>query len=385
MPKCKETPGIIKAACNYLMKNARITIILMLAFVMRMAYLERPFLGIDEGHTTSVLVQSWSGLITNVYYEYSPPLYYLLAKTVLLLSQDMFFVRLISVISGVLLVLFSYLLIKRIANENTGLICALLVTTNPLLIGYSQHLRNYMFLLFLFIASLYFLKLYLEEKKNKHLLTTIFVNVLLVFTHYHAVIMIFSVTVFLLLYRFRLKKELVLKKAFLLAAVPAVFFLVNVPMVIASIQRASTDSWINSVGIIDLGYLFYKYFVAANISLVNSNNMLLFAVLPLSLALFLFGTWKMWNEKKILYLFMAIFPIILCFALAQLVPFFFHYRYLVYTLPMMLGVIAFGINQIKNTYLKTVILSLLLLTWIWITFIYYGITSTQDWGLLFGL
>ncbi len=385
MAKSKETLGILNGSYKQVKKNARILSILMLAFVMRMAYLERPFLGTDEGHTTYVLAQSWSGLIENVYYEYSPPLYYMLAKTVLLLSQDLFFVRLISVISGVLLVLFSYLLFRRIANENTGLICALLVAANPLLIAYSQHMRNYMLLLFLFIASLYFLRCYLEEEKNKYLFACTFMNVLLVFTHYHALIMLFSVTLLLLIYRFWLKKALVLKKALAVVAVPLVLFLVNVPMLISSMQRAATDSWLNSTGIIDAGYLFYKYFVGANIHLLSGNNLLLFAVFPLSIALFAFGAWKLWNEKKILAIFLALFPAIFCFGGAQLFPFFFHYRYLVYTLPVMLGIMAFGINQIKNTYLKAVAITLLLAMWIWITFIYYGVTGLPNWGTLFGL
>ena len=137
-------------------------------------------------------------------------------------------------------------------------------------------------------------------------------------------------------------------------------------------QRAATDSWLNSTGIIDAGYLFYKYFVGANIHLLSGNNLLLFAVFPLSIALFAFGAWKLWNEKKILAIFLALFPAIFCFGGAQLFPFFFHYRYLVYTLPVMLGIMAFGINQIKNTYLKAVAITLLLAMWIWITFIYYG-------------
>ena len=87
----------------------------------------------------------------------SGPLFSILVHFLLSLGRLEVMARLMSFFSGVLAVVVTYLLGKKMASRTTGLCAALFVASSHLLIFYSQNSRPYALLTFLFLLSTYFL------------------------------------------------------------------------------------------------------------------------------------------------------------------------------------------------------------------------------------
>src|SRR3990167_6716122 len=76
--------------------------------------------------------------------DFHPPLYHVILKVfILIFGNSEFFLRLPSVLFGTMTVFVTYLIGKSLFDVRTGLIGALLLSTSPLGIYYSQEARMY--------------------------------------------------------------------------------------------------------------------------------------------------------------------------------------------------------------------------------------------------
>ncbi len=96
-----------------------------------------------------------------------PPLYYWLLKIwSLLFGNSELALRSMSVLFGVVAIVFGYLLVKRLFNQNTAKLSLLFMVLSPMLIRYSQEMRMYTMVVAIALAATYILTIAVESKKR---------------------------------------------------------------------------------------------------------------------------------------------------------------------------------------------------------------------------
>jgi len=275
-----------------------------------------------------------------------------------------------------------YLIAKNLFNKKCVLIAGLLASLNPMLIAYSQHLRNYSLLIFLFLAALYFFILYIKENKKIFLALTIVFNSLMVYTHYQGVIAVSTFFFFITAEKFLWKNKINMKESLTAILVPALLF---VPMGLIALSNIKTvATTFGNASLENFFYIFYKYFVGLNIGYLIKENFILLLAFPFCIILLGIGIIKMHKENKLILSFIGI-PILASFLVSMIFPHFFHFRYLVYVLPLMLVAISFAIDKIENRIFKGALILSIALLWLFTVFSYYSLTIVENWGIFFGL
>jgi mannosyltransferase len=131
--------------------RAYLILVLLLAALLRLAFLSREGFWFDEFYTVKQSAMSVPALLTDLAHsDVHPPLHHLLLLVIhRFFGVSEFLFRLPSVIFGVLSVLLAYSLGRLLFNRQAGLLAALLLAVNPFAINYSQEARAYSLLLFL--------------------------------------------------------------------------------------------------------------------------------------------------------------------------------------------------------------------------------------------
>jgi mannosyltransferase len=132
--------------------------ILLLASFLRFYRLDAQSFWNDEGNSARIAERPLDLILEGAAGDIHPPGYYLLLHGWrALFGQNEFALRSLSVVAGVALVAFTYLLGRRLFGKSTGLIAAFLGAISPLAIYYSQEARMYALLAALSAASTYLL------------------------------------------------------------------------------------------------------------------------------------------------------------------------------------------------------------------------------------
>lgn len=152
-----------------------------------------------------------------------PKLYYLILRFWMKLGDGEFFLRVISVLFGLLVIPSAYFLGKEIYNTRVGLLAAFAVAVSPLHLLYDRELRMYSLFTFLSTTSLYFFLQSLRGNKRYSWVMYTLVTTLNLYTHYHSFLLIFAQWVYVLL---KLKEYRGLVPRLITAnAVSGIFFL----------------------------------------------------------------------------------------------------------------------------------------------------------------
>jgi 4-amino-4-deoxy-L-arabinose transferase-like glycosyltransferase len=134
--------------------RALILAILLLALALRCYRLDAQSFWNDEGNSARIAERSLHLILEGARGDIHPPGYYLLLYYWrALVGQSEFALRALSVVAGLILVLFTYLLGRRLFGAVTGLTAALLGAVSPFAIYYSQEARMYALLAALSAAS----------------------------------------------------------------------------------------------------------------------------------------------------------------------------------------------------------------------------------------
>lgn len=135
-----------------------IHIILAMATLLRLYKLDASSLWLDEIGQVAVASQPAAHLLPGIAsHQGAAPLDYLATRVVLFFSQSDFALRLPAVLWGILSVFLIYRLGKDLTNERVGLLAAFLLAISPFHVRYSRELRFYSLFVFLAVLTTYLL------------------------------------------------------------------------------------------------------------------------------------------------------------------------------------------------------------------------------------
>ena len=176
--------------------------ILLLAFVLRIAYLDGQSLWWDEAFSVTVGSMDLRSLMTTALDDrVHPPLYYLILHFWLPLARSEFVVRAPSAFLGVLGVASIFPMAALVGGKRLGLISAFALAISPLHIWYSQETRMYSLIVFLtLLANYFFGRLLRRDQPINRLGYSIFI-LLAMHTHYLTLFVILAQGTYLILLR----------------------------------------------------------------------------------------------------------------------------------------------------------------------------------------
>lgn len=325
-----------------------IYIILVLGLIIRLISLNQS-LWLDEGINV-LATQKFSllGMITEyAKADFHPPgFFFILWIWTHIFGTGEVFVRLPSVIFGVLTIYVIYLIGKKIHSETLGIVSALILTTNPLHIYYSQEARMYA-LATLAVLINFYLFIKLIKKENLSVFIMVISNLSILFSDYVAYFAFFSQLLFLLVNR---DKQIIKFwfKAILISLLASIWWIpiFITQLNIGSVASANLPTWKFVVGGFDIKStaLTLIKFIIGRISL--ANKLLYYSILlPICLffLLLLFkGTVSLKGKFSKLLIIWLITPIVLVTIVSFWIPIFSYFR-LLFILPAFIILAALGI------------------------------------------
>lgn len=233
---------------NWFKNNKTLTIIVIIASFLRLYHLDFQSIWLDELLTMNEISPKLSFKEASdiiLFQEGTPRFYFFFVKVFnSLFGYSVYNARLVSVLFGLLSVIFINKLGKKLFNPNVGLFSSVFLAFNLFLIDYSQEARTYSMLVFFVILGFYYMISFINERNYKNAIL-LGVSVGLI-TNAHPFGLINVATIYLiLLYVLFTEKESkvdLFKKIFLSGLV---FILIFIP-VIPTILRVSefTSFWI---------------------------------------------------------------------------------------------------------------------------------------------
>lgn len=342
-----------------------ILIILLVAVVLRFINLNQS-LWLDEGiNVLAVKEYSLINLIT-IYSlaDFHPPGY-----SILLWFWTRFFgfseiaARTPSLIFGVLTVYIAYLIGNKIKSKKFGLIFAMLLAVNPLLIYYSQEARMYSFAAF--AVSLSFLAFLKFLKQDKFSPLFYFFSLFLVLSSDYLAYFIVASQAVLAIFN---KKLGILKNWFIVLFFALISWSWWVPFFIKQLSvgsEASTniEGWRTVVGGIGFKPLALTYikFIIGKISI--DNNLIYGAVfLPIGLIFGYLIIKAIKEDFKISKLFLAwlLTPLLIGTVISFVIPVYSYFR-LLFIVPAFLALVALGIYHHQKNLFKTFVTIVILI------------------------
>lgn len=367
-----------------------IGIILGLGLILRCINLNQS-LWLDEA-INILATQKFSllGMITEyAKSDFHPPLFFIILwGWTKVFGTGEIFVRIPSILFGLLTIYIIYVIGAKLHSRKLGLISALLLATNPLHIYYSQEAR--MYALACFAVSLnFFLFAKIIKNEKVSLLVLVLGNLIVLTSDYVAYLIFPAQLIFLILNKQSKAFSIWVKGFFAASIIWTVWIGVLLDQLKIGFQTsANLPAWKTVVGGFDIKAvpLTFIKFIIGRISLDNKLTYLSI-IAPICLFFILLiikGLKGTQNLFKNLLLSWLLIPIALASVFSLVIPIFSYFR-LLFTLPPFLILVSLGVFSFKHR-LKYLILGLILFTQITSSLIYLFNTKYQreDWKGLVG-
>ena len=361
-----------------------IYIILLITFILRIVVINQS-LWLDEAiGAIAVKKFSYIRILTDfIKSDNHPPLYYLILKA----WTDVFgfsevSIRLPSVLFGVGSVLFTFLIAKKI-NLKFPETPAMFLAFSQFHIYYSQEARMYSAACFFSTIAIYFFIRILDQR-NSNLKNWILFSLAittLIFTDYAP---IFLLPIFWIIV-FKKKKDIKFWKNFVFAHIP--IFILGffwIPTFFYQVGRGSwliqtLPKWKTVAGGANLKQLVLVWmkFVFGRITLANKllyYSSVLLASFPVLVSLV--NSFKKRNKNTFTIWMWFVIPIVLGFLTSFIFPAFIYFRFL-YVVPAFYLLIAWGIENFRDSKIKTLLTLAVLIPNILSWFIYISDASQQ--------
>lgn len=158
---------------------------------IQLSFISKASIWHDEGYTMGLATQSLSQIISRTARDVHPPLYYLLLHFWLgLFGTSELAARSFSVLAILLIIVISWLLIKRLFGAGSARLAVLLLAIAPFLIRYGQEARMYTWVALFIVLATYLLVVALDRSSRKHLYLYGVVMALALYTHYYSVLFV---------------------------------------------------------------------------------------------------------------------------------------------------------------------------------------------------
>ena len=346
--------------------------IVLLGFVLRFFDLGRESLWLDEAVTYyNTNSTSIGDVWTAAYNDRSPPLHFIALWGVRLLGSSESWLRFPSACAGVVTIIVIFFFAREIANENVGLISALLLAVSPYHISYSQEARFYAFAV-LFIAFAYYA--FFKACKSRQWYDWTFFGVACAAAFYSHFYTSFAIiTLFIGYFIIRVKEFDFSKWSGKIGSINAIIpndfklfifggtvaFLLVIPIIGSFLHQnqyflTRSFNW---------GLSFWSIPFATISAFSFSNEIIAFLFIVLMIA----GLWMTWRSNKystIVMGFCLFIPVIISMYLSSSIPF--NVRYHMYLITIFLVIVGIGIerlavflNKKKGVYVALVIIILL--------------------------
>ena len=140
--------------------------IFLLAVLLRLLYIPIRGIWYDDAFSILLSKQSLPEIFSGTAADTMPPLYYLLLHFWMLISNDIAWIRCINILLNLLLMIYVFLFVKKIASKEAGYISIFLISISPFLIYHAQEVRMYMVLALCQFAYLYYFVSWTQEKRS---------------------------------------------------------------------------------------------------------------------------------------------------------------------------------------------------------------------------
>jgi mannosyltransferase len=331
-------------------------LILLLAFLLRFAYLDAQSLWWDEAFSVTISSMDLPPLLEAVLADrVHPPLYYLVLRAWLSLGQGEFVVRSLSAFLGVLGVASLFPMGALVGDRRLGAASAFALAISPMHIWYSQETRMYSLLVFLTVLANYFFAQLLTHDRKGLWLGYGIATLLAIHTHYLALFVILAQMTYLTVTRQRHRSLL---RNWLLCML--IVGLLSSPwfgaiFLTGGFYRASI-SWIRPAMPQDLFWTVYDFGLGSSSDPGNLVNVLAAVLLTailvfVSVDLFL-GKMQPRQRRLLRFVWLWLFlPVLLVFLISLDWPLplkrsIYMDRFLILSLPAFLILISYGMMRI---------------------------------------
>jgi len=178
----------------FILRHRYIILITLLALALRICMLKYESFWIDEAMTGLRSRWDFEYLLDEIVSGDQMPFYFFMTWSISkYLGNSVLVLRGLSVIFGLISMIPIYLIARRFGKE-AALISILLFAVSPTMLYYSQEARMYMFMVFLSAFSIHFFLNIVDQEREKRtvsLIMLLFINILLVYTHYFGILFVF--------------------------------------------------------------------------------------------------------------------------------------------------------------------------------------------------
>ncbi len=363
----------------------KLFIIVILGFLLRTWFIDKPEgLWYDEYLSWDIASQKdWGIFFTNMIRNCHTPFYYLYLKIWMIAFGDTdITLRYSSLIPSIISIPIMYLVGKEFKDKNLGLFCALVTAISSFLIYFAQEVRLYS-LIFLFSSlSLYFTIKVFKYSKIKDMVLQFVMCMFLVLTHTLGIIYVFLLILFTIFYVIEKlpeeKRKKTIKKLSVYVLLPITAIIIAISPILYNIATfESLSQYWSDFNLSKILTTFTDYFSPIQSNIINTpdtfktyiynNNELnysfiIFALLPLFIAIYSFYNAFKTQNKKLLYLFLtaSIFFAYLCIiSLAGKMVLITKYSTEMY--PILILTFCFGLYKITNKKLMYILISIFLI------------------------
>lgn len=334
----------------------------------------------DEVYSWNLTLDTPKDIIATASGDIHPPLFYITLKGwTNLFSDSVFSMRMLSTLLSMLSMFFLFKICREIKITDRRIIFVLLLyAVSPLNVYYSQEVRMQNLNLFLTIGSVFFFLKFLNNRKIVYGFVWVLFSALSLYTHYFALLILFSQIVIIFIKYFR--KEIDLKFggfAILFSSIPVMLFSPWIPVFIRQSSQGQPWRVPQSLMQITSNYLTYfkEIFFSYYWNYENKGVIIGAEIFSIVLLIFLIISiifyLKNSDKKKL--------PIVILFITPCLIAIFISFRqsiifsrYLSIIVPYLYILCVFFIFRTKKKYISYPLISLLILISI------YGLTINYD-------
>ncbi len=287
-------------------------------------------------------------------WDKNPPFYYYcLSVWIKLFNDAEFTVRLLSVAFSSLAGGLLFLIANKYFNKATAIIASMLFISSNVLFYYSHEARAYSLVLMLVLLST---AIYFRFKENPTIINVFLlglVNFLLIYTHYIAGLVLLFQTALMLFYFNKNQKKYFSISLVIVLALTAIRFTKKQILLIVDFNSSNHVFWLKKS---DCNYLVE----VLSSFLFNNYVSILFLVLILIVIGFVIVKKANINEFYLIYsICIGLGSIILLYVLGKITPIFLE-RYLIFSLPFLFILVAYGLSFIKLNFIPVLLTGILL-------------------------